>query len=144
VLADGPEIHFQQPPLAGHEQVAAPRFERDGRRGVAQDIENDMRCRQSCVAAQIDLLQRREPTKVKAFFRGHKKSRLGQIVFLCDSLQQAVVQPTVERAYGSRVAFEGAGGEGIHLVLPDLHEGQASVFFRSTFNRLSKSGASRY
>lgn len=73
----GREIHFQLISPLFHGQLTAARFKDNDLLGVAKHFEDDMSCRQGCVTAQVNLLDRGEPAQLIALFRGNEESRLG-------------------------------------------------------------------
>lgn len=56
------EVHFQPRSLLFHEQITTPCFKADDLFGVAKNFEDNMGCCQSSVAAEINFLDRGEPT----------------------------------------------------------------------------------
>jgi hypothetical protein len=76
------------------------------------------------MAAKIDFGNRGEPAQLKAAFRFYEESRFGKIVLGSNCLQQAVIEPRIQRANCGRISFENSGCERIDLVLPDLHDFQ--------------------
>ncbi len=113
------EIHQQQLTLLFYRQDSAARFKSDGWIWIVGHPEDHMCGCQRCMAAEIDLGNRREPAQPETRSGFNEKCGFGKIIFLGNRLQRIIIEPRIERANRGWVARKKPGGESIDLILPD-------------------------
>ena len=121
------KVHYQAFSITANRQTAAKGVEFDFFFGVAQLVKQYESAGKCGVAAQINFGNRCEPAQMKAGFLLYKERSLRQVVLLCNSLQNRVMQPFLEGRDGGGISSELPGCEGVHLIKGNLHSGIMSL-----------------
>ncbi len=138
--AAGREVQHVAIRRRGHPQRSAQAPEHDLAR-PAQLRRQHVRAGQGRVAAERDLLDRREPADVKVLALWNEEGGLRKVVLAGDLLQQLVAQPPVQRHDRRRIALERRVGEGVDLVEPQLHGPTSDIDLPSTWTSGSAAGS---